>query len=47
MVFLGLAGCVTHVRESAPPSSATVVTPAPQAYVAPAQPNTTTVIRTP
>jgi hypothetical protein len=45
LVFLGLAGCVTHVRESSPPASATVVTPAPQAtYTAP---SSTTVVRTP
>jgi len=43
LMFLGLAGCVTNVRE--PPSQATVVTPAPQAtYTAP---STTTVVRTP
>ncbi len=46
LAFLGLAGCVTTVRE--PPAQATVVTPAPQAtYVAPAAPSSTTVVRTP
>jgi hypothetical protein len=45
LMFLGLAGCVTHVRESSPPASATVVTPAPQASYA--APSTTTVVRTP
>jgi hypothetical protein len=48
MVFLGLAGCI-DVHEHPTPTS-TVVTPAPAptaTYVAPAQPNTTTVVRTP
>jgi hypothetical protein len=43
LMFLGLAGCVTTVRE--PPAQATVVTPAPT--VTYATPSTTTVVRTP
>ena len=44
LMFLGLAGCVTNVREPQP-ASATVVTPAPT--VTYATPSTTTVVRTP
>jgi hypothetical protein len=49
LVFLGLTGCVVH-EHSSPPSSATIVTPAPApqaTYVAPAAPSSTMIVRSP
>ena len=48
--FLGLAGCINVHEHPNPQPTATVVTPAPApqaTYVAPVEPGTTTVIRTP
>jgi hypothetical protein len=50
LAFLALAGCVNVHERPNPQPTATVVTPAPApqaTYVAPAEPTTTTVIRTP
>jgi hypothetical protein len=50
LAFLGLAGCVNVHEHPNPQPTATVVTPAPApqaTYVAPAEPGTTTVVRTP